>query len=72
MDQKKTSSFFLCYTNTAWKVSKYGVHSGSYFPVFWLNADIHGNNLRIQSEYRKIRASYISRSVNLRVSEVIK
>ena len=21
--------------NTAWKVSKYGVFSGPYFPVFW-------------------------------------
>ena len=30
----------------AWKVSKYGVFSGSYFPVFGLN---------IQSEYGKIR-----------------
>ena len=29
---------------TAWKVSKYGVFSGPYFPVF---------GLRIQSKYRK-------------------
>ena len=35
---------------TAWKVSKYGVFSGPYFPVFWL---IYGVNLRIQSEYKK-------------------
>ena len=27
---------------TAWKVSKYGVMSGSYFPVFWLNAGKYG------------------------------
>ena len=40
---------------TAWKVSKYGVFSGQYFPVFGLNAEIYGVNLRIQSEYRKIR-----------------
>ena len=33
---------------TVWKVSKYGVFSGPYFPVFRVN-------LRIQSEYRKIR-----------------
>ena len=33
---------------TAWKVSKYGVFSSPYFPVF-------GLNLRIPSEYRKIR-----------------
>ena len=28
-------------TNTAWKVFKYGVISGSYFPVFGLNTDIY-------------------------------
>ena len=33
---------------TSWKVFKYGVISGPYFPLF-------GLNLRIQSEYRKIR-----------------
>ena len=40
---------------TTWKVSKYGVISGRYFPVFGLNMKIYGLNLRIQSEYRKIR-----------------
>ena len=40
--------------NTAWKVSKYRVFSGPYFPVFGLNTEIY-SNLRIQSEYRKIR-----------------
>ena len=35
-------------------MSKYGVFSGPYFPVFGLNAEIYGVNLRIQSEYRKI------------------
>ena len=39
------------YTITAWKVSKYGVISGPYFPVFGLNTEI----LRIHVEYRKIR-----------------
>ena len=39
----------------AWKVSKYGVISGPYFPVFGLNTEIYFVNLRIQSEYRKIR-----------------
>ena len=34
---------------------KYGVFSGPYFPVFELNTEICGVNLRIQSEYRKIR-----------------
>ena len=41
--------------NTAWKVFKYGVISGPYFPVFGLNTEIYSINLRIQSEYRKIR-----------------
>ena len=40
---------------TAWKVSKYGVISGPYFPVFGLNTEIYEANLCIQSEYRKIR-----------------
>ena len=30
------------------KVSKYGVFSGPYFPVFGLNMDIYGVNLRIE------------------------
>ena len=41
--------------NTAWKVSKYGVISGPYLPLFGLNTEIYGVNLRIQFEYRKIR-----------------
>ena len=40
---------------TAWKVSKYGVISGPYFPVFELNMEIYGVNLRIQPKYRRIR-----------------
>ena len=40
---------------TAWKVSKYGVFSGPYFLVFELNTEIYEVNLRIQSEYRKIK-----------------
>ena len=34
---------------------KCGVISGPYFPVFGLNTEIYGVNLRIQSEYRKIQ-----------------
>ena len=34
-------------TNPAWKVSKYGVFSGPYFPVFGLNTGIYFVNLRI-------------------------
>ena len=33
------------------------VFYGPYFPVFGLNTEIYGVNLRIQSEYRKIRPS---------------
>ena len=47
---------------TLWKVSKYGVFSGLYFPVFELNTDIYSVNLRIlhkspysQSEYSKMQ-----------------
>ena len=32
-------------------MSKYGVFSGLYFPVFGLNTEIYGANLRIQSKY---------------------
>ena len=34
-------------------MSKYGVISGPYFPVFGLDTEVYGVNLRIQSEYRK-------------------
>ena len=40
---------------TAWKVSKYGVFPGPYFPVFGQNTKIYIVNLRIQSEYGEIR-----------------
>ena len=36
-------------------LSKYGVISGPYFRVFGLNTEIFEVNLRIESEYRKIR-----------------
>ena len=45
----------LYLTGTAWKVSKYGVISGQYFSVSGLNTEICWLNLRIQSEYRKMR-----------------
>ena len=54
---------------TAWKLSKYGVISGPYFPVFRHITEIYSVNLRIQSEYRKIRTrnnsvfGHFSRSV---------
>ena len=40
---------------TAWKVPKYRFFSGPDFLIFGLNTEIYGVNLRIQSEYRKIR-----------------
>ena len=52
INYKNHASFHLF---TAWKVSKYGVFSGLHFPVFGLNTEIYGVNLRIQSEYRKTR-----------------
>ena len=42
-------------TITARKVSRYGVISDPYLPVFGLNTEIYGINLRIQSEYMKIQ-----------------
>ena len=45
----------LIIINTEWKVSKYGVLSGPYFPVFGLNTEIYFVNIRIQSENREIR-----------------
>ena len=37
----------------AWKVSKYEVFPGPYFPVFGLNTEVYSVNLRIQYENRK-------------------
>ena len=45
------SSFSL----TAQKMSKYGVLSDSYFPVFGLNMEIYEINFCIQSKYGKIQ-----------------
>ena len=36
-------------------MSKYGVFSGPFIPVFGLNTETYGVNFRIQSEDRKIR-----------------
>ena len=52
-----------------WKVSKYGVFSGLYFPAFGLNTERYGVSLRIQSECGKIQTrknsvlGHFSRSV---------
>ena len=68
--KKVPFKYFFGEYNTAWKVSKYVVISGLYFPVFGLNTEIHRVNLRIQSEYREIRTrnnyvfGHFLRSVN--------
>ena len=36
-------------------MTKYGVVSGPYFPVFGLNTEKYSVSLRIKSEFRKIR-----------------
>ena len=53
----KSANVFMhsCKSDTASEVSKYGVLAGPYFPVFGLNMDIYGVNLRIQSECKKIQ-----------------
>ena len=45
----------LSITLTAWKLSKYGVFSGSYFPAFGLNTERHSVSHCIQSKCGKIR-----------------
>ena len=40
---------------TAWKLSKYGVFSGPFFPVFGLNTKRYSVSRRIQSECGKIQ-----------------
>ena len=52
---KFCSAGFSSKTSTSRKMSEYGVFSGPYFPVFWLNGEISRVNLRIQSKYEKIR-----------------
>ena len=47
--------FFLWPLRENWKVSKYEVFSGPYFPAFGLNTERHEVSLRIQSECGKIR-----------------
>ena len=46
--------WWLLLSITAWKVSKYGVFSGPYFPAFGLNMERTGVSLRIQAESGKI------------------
>ena len=55
------SIIMILKTLTAWKVSKYGVFSGPYFPEFGLSTERHGVYLRIQSECGKIRTRKTSK-----------
>ena len=54
MPQKLKNDFGMilpvdnCHTYTVWKVSKYGVFSGPYFPTFGLNTERYGVSLRMQ------------------------
>ena len=68
-DNRDVSMIMLSpFTIALREVSKYGVIYGPYFVIFGLNTDIYGVNLRIPSEYRKIRTrnnsvfKYFSRS----------
>ena len=51
----KFSWSILIISGSARKISKYRVFSGPYFPALELNTKMYSVNLRIQSEYRKIR-----------------
>ena len=45
-------------STTAWKVSKYRVISGPYFPVFGLNTDIYGVNKKIYGVFSPNTGKY--------------
>ena len=53
----------VAFTFTARKVSKYGVFSGPYFPVFGLNTEIYSVNLRIRenTDQKKLRIWTLSK-----------
>ena len=53
---KHNTTGIQCYTFSLnfWKMFKYRVISGPYFPVFGLNTERYFVYLRIQSEYRKM------------------
>ena len=52
MTAKFTTSYFNIYCVKSVQIRSF---SGPYFPVFGLKTEIYGVNLRIQSEYRKVR-----------------
>ena len=65
------AAWFLRGNCTAWKVSRYRVFSGPYFPAFGLNTESYLVSLRIQSESGKMWTrknsvfGYISHSISL-------
>ena len=56
--------YYLRALTAEWKVSKYRIISGPYFPIFGLNTEIYGVYFPTQSEYRKIRTRNNSVSGN--------
>ena len=65
------ASWLYSNPSTTWKVSKYGVFSGPYFPAFGLNTEIYSVNLSIQSECGKIRTRKNSLFGNFSRSDTI-
>ena len=63
---------------TVWKLSKYGIFSGSYLPAFGLNMERYGVSRHIQSECGKIRTSknsvfwHCSPSVSLKQEDYLR
>ena len=53
--ENQYTGFYVIGTTYCMKSVQIWSFSGLYFPVFRLNKEIYGVNLRIQSEYRKIR-----------------
>ena len=50
------NNFVIDFAGTAWKVSKYGVFSGRYVPVFGLNTEMYGvNRIQENTNQKKLR-----------------
>ena len=58
MNQCRSSLMNLSIAITAWKVSKYGVISGPYFPLFGVNTEIYVFSPNT-GEYGSERTSYL-------------
>ena len=53
--ENQCTGFYIIGTTYCMKSVQIWGFSGLYFPVFRLNKEIYGVNLRIQSDYRKMR-----------------